>query len=229
MLSLLVVCLGAFAQGITGMGFGLLCAPFLIEAYGPIEGVRQVVFLSLILNSIFLVSDFQHVRIRDAFGLLLPALVVVPVFTVLLRHHEISILLIVAGGLTTLSAAVLALGLRWSRLRGPVGALGAGLVSAAMNVSAGLAGPAVAMYAVNASWPLPTVRPTLQLYGLVLNIITLFSLGLPAIRWPLLIGLAGGVLMSLLLARQLPQQRVRQAILALAAFGGVLVVLRGLG
>lgn len=73
------------------------------------------------------------------------------------------------------------------------------------------------------------MRPTLQLYGLGLNIVTLLSLGLPPLCPPLLAGLVGGVLAGLLLARRLPQRLVRQAILALAALGGVLVVLRGVG
>lgn len=228
-LVVLMVGLGALAQGSTGMGFGLLCAPFLIGSYGPAEGVRQVVLLSLVLNAVFLGSEARSARGRDALGLLLPALLVAPLLTLWLRPLDPRVLLVVAGSLTTGSAAVLALGWQPSWLRGRVGAVGAGVVSAAMNVAGGLAGPAAALYAVGAGWPAASVRPTLQLYGLGLNLVTLLSLGLPPLHPPLLAGLVGGVLAGLLLARRLPQRLVRQAILALAALGGVLVVLRGVG
>lgn len=228
-LSLLMVAVGAFAQGLTGMGFGLLCAPFLIATSGPVEGVRQVVFLSLLLNIVFFLGEARYARGSDALRLLLPALLVAPLLSVWLHRLQPDTLLVVAGGLTLVSAGVLALGWRWSRLRGPAGVVSAGALSAAMNVAAGLAGPAVAMYAVNAAWPTRSGRPTLQLYGCGLNLVTLFNLGFPALRWPLLLSLAVGVLGSLLLVQHVPQERVRQAILGLAALGGVLVIWRGLG
>jgi len=227
LLSLLVVCLGAAAQGITGMGFGLICAPFLIRAYGPVEGVQQVVLLSLMLNMVFLLGEFRAVRVRDTLGLLLPALIVVPVIAFVLRGVDSRLLLVVAGVLTISSAAVLWSGLRWPALKGPAGALGAGALSAAMNVAGGLAGPAAALYAVNASWPAASVRSTLQAYGCGLNAVTLLSLGLPVLHGSLLLGLGAGMLFGLVVAQRLPQAGVRQLVLALAALGGVLAVLSG--
>jgi len=96
-----------------------------------------------------------------------------------------------------------------------------------MNAAGGLAGPAVAMYAVNTAWPAASVRPTLQLHGTGLNIVTLLSLGIPALHGPLLLGLAGGLSTGLVLSSRVSAARVRPLILGLAMLGGVLVILRG--
>jgi len=221
-----LVAFAGAAQGVAGMGFGLLCAPLLIQIYGPREGVQQVVLLSLVLNIVFLVREVRQARIREAVGLLLPSWLVTPLLVLLFRKVSPQLLLLTAGGLTLASAAILALGLRASHLRGLPGAVVAGVVSAAMNVAGGLAGPAVAMYAVSASWPATSVRPTLQLYGVGLNIVTLLSLGVPVLRWPLLLGLAVGVLTGLMLANRMSAARVRPLILGLAMLGGTLVIIR---
>ncbi|GGR16019.1 hypothetical protein GCM10008957_30950 [Deinococcus ruber] len=209
------------------MGFGLLCAPLLIQTYGPREGIQQVVFLSLILNVVFLAQAFRQARVKDALGLLVPSWLVTPLLVLLFQKLSPQVLILTAGSLTLASAAVLALGLTVTMLKGLPGAVLAGVVSAAMNVAGGLAGPAVAMYAVNAAWPAESVRPTLQLYGIGLNLMTLLSLGVPALRWPLLVGLAGGLVIGSVGARRMPATRIRPVILSLAVAGGVLVIVRG--
>jgi len=226
LIALLVAFAGA-AQGVAGMGFGLLCAPLLIQTYGPREGVQQVVLLSLVLNIVFLAREFRQARIREAVVLLIPSWLVTPLLVLLFRKVSPQVLLLTAGGLTLASAIVLALGLRASHLRGLPGAVVAGMVSAAMNAAGGLAGPAVAMYAVNTAWPAASVRPTLQLYGTGLNIVTLLSLGIPVLHWPLLMGLAGGLSTGLVLSSRISAARVRPLILGLAMLGGVLVIIRG--
>lgn len=228
MLIALLVVVGAVAQAASGLGFGLICAPFLIGQYGPVEGVQQVVLLSLLLNATFLVGQVHHVRGREVVALLIPALIAAPLLAHGLKHVPTSVLLVTAGTLTILAALLLWRDLRWTWLSGTPGAVVAGLISAAMNVLGGLAGPAVAMYAVNAAWPASSVRPTLQLYGLGLNIVTLLSLGLPPLRGPLLLGLVGGLILGLSVSRSLPQQSLRPLILGLATVGGVLVIVRGL-
>ena len=228
MISALLIGLGAVAQGITGMGFGLLCAPILIGLFGAAEGVRQVVLLSLLLNLLFLSREFRLVRPVSALGLLLPALAVTPFLKTVLGRADPRVLLLVAGGLTVGSAGLLALGLRLPWLRGAVGAGAAGVVSAAMNVAGGLAGPAVALYAVNTSWPPQAVRPTLQCYGALLNTVTLLSLGFPTLHASQLVALLAGSGVGLLAADRMPRTTAQRVVLALAGAGGVMVMARAL-
>ncbi|MDP9071539.1 MAG: sulfite exporter TauE/SafE family protein, partial [Actinomycetota bacterium] len=101
--------------------------------------------------------------------------------------------------------------------------------SGAMNVVAGIGGPAAALYALNAGWPPEATRATLQAYFLALNVVALASLGLPSLGLGQAVGLVVGWLAGTVLARRLPQQAAMGATLALAGGGGAIAVARGLG
>ncbi len=95
-----------------------------------------------------------------------------------------------------------------------------------MNVVAGIGGPPVALYALNAGWRPERARPTLQSIFLVANLVALVSLGLPrgralALGPALLAALAAGWLTGRAVARKVPDGAVRGATLAVAALGGV--------
>ncbi|THF68010.1 hypothetical protein E7T06_18395 [Deinococcus sp. Arct2-2] len=223
-----LVALSAVIQGVAGMGFALLCAPLLIQVFGPAEGIKQVVLLSLILNVIYLVREVRGARLKDALSLLLPSLLVAPLLASWVKQVRPDVLLVIAGTLTILSAALLAFGVRTTRLNGVAGALGAGVVSAAMNVAGGLAGPAVAMYAIHAKWPVTSIRPPLQLFGIGVNTVTLLSLGAPDIHHLPWIGLLLGVAGGGVLAVKIPAERIRPLVLSLAVLGGSWIVVKGL-
>ncbi len=138
-------------------------------------------------------------------------------------------LTVAAGLVCLLAVAALAAGGRLRRVTGRAGAVVVGLVSGAMNVVAGISGPPVVLFALNAEWPAERVRPTMQLFFLGLNALTLLSLGRPD-RLPagLMVGFVGGLAGGALLAGRPSGTAVRAATLAIAAAGSVLAVARGL-
>jgi hypothetical protein len=95
-----------------------------------------------------------------------------------------------------------------------------------MNVLAGIGGPPVAMYAVNAEWPVDAVRPTLQAFFLGLNAVAIPFVGLPSLSPLPWVALGVGWVAGLLLVRRLPATVVRPAILLIAGVGGVIAILR---
>ncbi|WP_256566039.1 TSUP family transporter [Deinococcus sp. QL22] len=220
--------MSAVIQGVAGMGFALLCAPFLIQVFGPTEGVKQVVLLSLVLNAVYFGREVKGARLKDALSLLLPSLLVAPLLASWFRKFSPDVLLVIAGTITIISAILLAFGVRTTQLEGRAGALGAGVMSAAMNVAGGLSGPAVAMYAVSARWPVTSIRPTLQLFGIGVNTVTLLSLGSPNMQHLPWIGLMLGVVGGFILAPKISSERIRPLILSLAFIGGGWIVLKGL-
>jgi uncharacterized membrane protein YfcA len=199
---------------------------------GPTNGVRLVNLLALVTNVGLLGAERRSAVPGDALRLLLPALVVAPVVASLAHRADPGVLSIVAGSLIVSTALVLASGLRSRRLHGLAGALGAGTVSSAMNVVSGVGGPAAAMYAVNAHWPPRAMRPTLQLYFLGLNVVSLAALGLavpePGAGVCLVVALGSGLLTGVRLARRLPAHAIRVAVLALAIIGGAVAIVRGI-
>jgi uncharacterized protein len=219
------------AQGITGIGFSLVCAPILIAVLGPREGVRTALVLSTLLNVALLARTHRHVLVRDGSLLLVPAMAATPLLAWASRRVDGRLLTLVAGVLTVASAAALLTGLRWHRGRSPIAAVAAGVVSAAMNVVGSIGGPALALYTVNAGWPAVRARPTLQVIFLLSNVVAMLSLGLPDFdgTWTaLLVALAAGWLVGLALARHVPEPAARLATLGVAAAGGLVAVLRAL-
>ena len=231
-LTALAVLVGAAAQSVSGIGFVLVCGPLLVAALGPDDGVRLAVVLSLVVNAAMLARTWREAELRTALLLLIPAAVVTPFAARLLRSAPDRLAEGLAGAAAVIGATALANGLRWRAARGRVGAVIAGVVSAVMNVAAGIGGPAIALYAGNAEWPATAMRSTAQIYFIGLNLVALVSLGPPDVGGGLMAGclaaLAVGLLIGALFAQLVPEPMARQLTLSLAALGGLVVLVRSL-
>lgn len=219
------------AQGVTGLGFSLVCAPILIAVLGAREGVRTALVLSTLLNVALLARTHRDVLVAKGALLLVPAVGATPFLAWGASRIEARVLTIVAGVATVVSAAALLSGLRWTRGAAPGWGVAAGVVSAAMNVVGSIGGPALALYSVNADWPPARARSTLQVVFLASNIVALVSLGLPAsrdgARWAVLgAALVVGFVAGLRLHRHVPEAGARVATLLVAALGGTVAVAR---
>lgn len=232
LLTAAAVFVGAVAQSVSGIGFVLVCGPLLVAALGPSDGVRLAVVLSLLVNVAVLARTRRQAEVRTALLLLVPAAVATPLLAGLLRSAPARLAGALAGAAAMVGAGALAIGLRWRAARGRLGAGAAGVVSAAMNVAAGIGGPAIALYARNADWPATAMRSTAQVYFLGLNVVALASLGWPAVSSALLVGclaaLTAGLLLGELVARRVPETTARRLTLSLAAAGGAVVLVRAL-
>ena len=94
---------------------------------------------------------------------------------------------------------------------------------------AGISGPPVVLFALNADWPPARTRPTMQLFFLGLNALTLLSLGPPHHLPPiLLLGFAAGWLAARLYGHRPSPTAVQKGTLLLAAAGSAIAILRGL-
>ena len=227
-LATMAVAAGAGAQAVTGIGFALVCAPFLIALTGAREGVRTAILLGLVINVAMLVREHRNVMVREGSLLLVPALAATPLLAWALARVDTETLAVAAGVLTLASAAALFVGLRVAMARGAAGAVVAGFVSAAMNVIAAIGGPAVALYAVNAGWEPARARSTLQFYFFFLGVVGLLSLGLPSPSLVLAVGMVGlvaGWVAGTALAPRIPDRVVRVAVLGVASAGGVVAIL----
>lgn len=217
----LAVIAGAVAQLVTGLGFALVCAPFLIAALGPREGVRLVVLLSMVLNLAVVAQDHRDVDWRSVLLLLVPAALITPVAVVVTGGMDADVLAAVAGATIVVAAVALAVGVQVHRAGGRMGAVGAALVSGTLNVIAGVSGPPVALYALNAGWPQRSLRSTLQVFFLGVNGAALASLGLPQLDPIPFVALAVGVAVGPLVSGRVPEGAARAGTLAVAGAGGL--------
>ena len=230
MLVVAAVGAGALAQAVSGIGFALVCGPFLVAALGPVDGVRLAVVLSLLVNLLVLARTARSADLRTALLLLVPAALATPVLARLVREVPERAAEGLSGAATLLGVAALASGLRWRAAGGHVGAVATGVVSAAMNVAAGIGGPAVALHAVNAGWPAAGLRSTGQVYFLGLNAVALLALGVPEVPAQLtaacVVALLVGLVAGLPVAARVPESQARRLTLALAGLGGAVVLIR---
>jgi uncharacterized membrane protein YfcA len=229
---LTAVLLGTLAQSVSGIGFALVCGPLLVAALGPQNGVRLAVLLSLLLNVVLLTRLWRMVDRRRTLLLLAPSAFATPLLAAGARGLPMRPAAALAGAVVLIGVALLASGARWHAARGTAGAVAAGLLGAATNVVAAVAGPVVALWAANAQWPADVQRASLQAYFLGLNCVALPSLGLPSVGGGLLLGcvlaLGLGALLGAPLARRVSEEAARRTTLALAAAGGAAVLVRAL-
>jgi uncharacterized protein len=226
----LSVLVGALAQSLSGIGFSLVSGPLLVAALGPHDGIRLSVALSLVLNVALLVRLHRGVDVRATLLLLVPSALATPLLAVAARGLPTRPAAALAGAVVLLGTVLLATGARWHAARGPVGAVVTGIVAAATNVVAAVAGPAVALWSANAGWSVAVARPTLQAYFLGLNLVALPSLGLPrtgvALPVTCLVAMAAGLALGGPLSRRTSEETARRGTLLLAGAGGLAVLVR---
>jgi uncharacterized membrane protein YfcA len=168
-----------------------------------------------------------------ALRLFIPAAIVIPIVGVLINRLDTDALSIVNGAAILVAVGILATGWRVPSLSGRRGLVLAGATSGAMNVATSIGGPPVAMYAVNADWPAKSYRPTVQAYFLAINIVSFAVRGLPHAKHPALfpafgVAMVVGWIGGSRIARRVDDDVVRNLLLAVAAIGGVVALLRGL-
>lgn len=220
-LALAGVAVGGLAQSVTGLGFALVAAPGLIALLGPSEGVAVVVLLGTLASIIPLLGQWRGVRVRDGVTLLVPTLLATPVVGLVVAGLDTGVLAVAAGVAVLLGVVALWRGLRWAGLVSIPGAIGTGITSAVLNVIGGVGGPPVGLYAANAGWPPDESRATLQAFFLIQGLVTAAVLG---VAWPtpgMVAALVLGTLAGMWVAPRMPTDRARVAVLAVAAFGGV--------
>lgn len=228
LLAAVAVALGAVAQFATGFGFSLVSAPFLIAAYRAPTGVQLNLVLSVVVNLALLAREHRGIDFRAAGLLLLPAMAATVPVGLAVRHSHPGPLTVVAGVICLTGVLALASGRQFRRVSSRAGTVVVGALSGGMNATASISGPPVVLFALNAGWPPNRARPTMQVFFLGLNLITLAALGWPD-RLPIgvVTAFAAGVVAGALLAGRLPEAVVRPATLALAAVGSVLAIVRG--
>lgn len=227
-----IILVGASVQRLAGIGFALVAVPALVLLLGPAEGVLLANCGAGAISAVGLVGSWRDVRLAAMLPLVAAAGCTVPAGTWVAARMSEPALLVSTGAL--LSAAVLLVmrGARVSALRGAGGALAAGAASGFMNSSAGVGGPAVSLYAVNAGWTTREFVPNAQFYGVVVNIFSVAAKHPPQLTAPVWLltaaGIAGGALIGKTLAGRIPEHRARLIVLLLALAGGLTTLGKGL-
>lgn len=236
-LVLAAVVMGAGMQRITGMGFALVAAPFLVLLLGPVEGVVLVNLCGAVTAGAIIFRVARDINWRRYAALASAALLGIIPAAVLIRSIppavlEISIGVILAFGLTVLLA------LKSAQLPPRRRYLWtAGTLSGFMNTAAGVGGPAVSMYSIATRWQHRSFAATMQPYFFTIGAFSLVSKAVtapasfPVLPWTMWLAVAIACLVGLVLgdvaARFVPARAAQVLLIVLAYLGAAATIVRG--
>jgi uncharacterized membrane protein YfcA len=223
---------GALTQRITGIGFALVCAPLLVLVAGPFEGVVLSNLLGLLVSAVVFAAHWRDTQWRKGLLLAVPALLAIPPGAWVARNVAPAVLMVIIGVTVMVALGAVLLSERARVLHGAAGAVVAGGASGFMNVTAGVGGPAIVLYAVSTAWEHRKFVATFQLLSIFTNVASLVAKGgLPRISptallvslAALAVGLAGGELLS----RRVDHELARHLAIGLALAGAAFTVVKG--
>lgn len=227
---------GSMLQRMTGVGFALVAAPFIVLIAGPRTGILLVNLAGAVTSATVLTRVFRHVEWKKFLVLAPAALIgIVPgaavVQNVPAAWLEILVGAMVLGGLTAsqLQSSV------WHPGTRPLA--GAGAVSGFMNATAGVGGPALSIYALRTRWEQTEFAATMQPYFLAIGLasISVKLIANPSSApqlspwaWAMIGGaILAGLIVGDLLSRRTEVRTARRLMLILAYAGSVTTVVRG--
>ncbi|GGV05826.1 membrane protein [Streptomyces filipinensis] len=227
-----IVLLGGCVQWLTGMGFALVAVPALVLLLGPADGVVLANCAAGAISVVGLAGGWRRVRPAAMVPLCAAAACTVPAGAWLTRQLPRPVLLVVMGGLVTVAVLLVMRGARVPALRGGRGAVTAGALGGFMNAAAGVGGPPVSLYALNAGWTVREFVPNAQFYGVAVNVFSIAANGTPRLsgpQWAVAGGaMTAGALIGHVIAGRIPEDRARHLVLLLSLAGGATAVTKGL-
>ncbi|WP_151550137.1 MULTISPECIES: sulfite exporter TauE/SafE family protein [Corynebacterium] len=233
-----IVVLGSLLQRVSGMGLGLIAAPVLSVLLGPIEGIMVLNVLAVVNAAITTGTVRQWVDWR-MFSIISSVLVLgsIPA-ALLIRAVSAAWLMILVGALLLVALCVVTYGKRWvPQFSGALPAAISGVVGGFMNTIAGVAGPAITVYAAASRWEQRSYAATLQPIFIVSGLVSLIMKlvlgagsvsGTPVQIWPVgVVAMLLGIYLGVRCATLIPRDKAHRLALILATAGGLSALIRG--
>lgn len=234
----LVFFIGATMQRVSGMGVGLLAGPVLSLVLGPIEGILVVNVIAAVNAAMSTWNvrgnvQWKMVTIIGSVMVLgsLPA-------AWLITKVSTPVLQIVVGLLLVWALLTVTIGKRHvPTIDGKVPAMLSGVMAGFMNTVAGVAGPAITVYALASRWPqIPysaTLQPLFVMSGLIsFTLKTISGSGdLSSVHWTIwpagVIACIIGIAVGARLSHKVDRGKARNLAVTVALLGAVSVLVRG--
>ncbi len=223
--------LAAVIQRITGLGFVLvLIGPFVL-LFGPDEGVTTAILLALVAAVAAVPLVWREVDWRRSAWLVWPGLLTAPTGVLVSQVLPEPALLLLIGCLAVFALTAGFLPALARALSGRSGAVAAGAAAGFMQTASGLSGPALAAHAVGDRWPQRSFAASVQVIFVVFSGVGVLLRGVPALPLAdtgiLVCVTVVGIVVGTVAVRWVPARTARQAMLAIAWAGAVVVLVRG--
>lgn len=227
------VLVGGATMRATGMGFALVASPFLVLALGPFQGILVANVCGTASAMLNLTQVHRDIDWRRARWVTPAGIIGVIPGAIAVRMLPAPVLTVVVSAIVLVGLAFTVVGRNLSLPNSPVAAGVGGLASGFMNVTAGVGGPGLVIYALATRWQHHRFAATAQVHFAVLGIASLaMKAALPSLSWTGWLVLAGALALGLLggnlLARFIDGQRAMRLVILIAGVGAVLALVQGL-
>lgn len=235
-----VVFIGSFLQRVSGMGLGLVAGPVLSLILGPVEGILVVNVLAAI-NAAMTTFTVQKFVDWQKFWLISSVLIIgaIPGAWLIQQLGSgwlqvlVGVVLLVALGLVSFGSHLL------PPVAGKAPAVVAGIAGGFMNTLAGVAGPAITVYAQASKWEQRSFAATLQPIFIVSGLMSIIAkvgfIGFTPITTTSPVVWIGGVcamivgiFLGVKAEASIPRTKARTLAVALAMAGGATALVRGI-
>ncbi|WP_026533003.1 TSUP family transporter [Arthrobacter sp. H41] len=235
----LAIFVGTVLQRISGTGVGLVVSPVLALLLGPSAGVLATNATTTVTGFLILLSVRRRVVWRRALVLIASAAIGVVVGAGLVAIIPAAWLQIIVGSVVLASLALTLGAPRLPHLTGSGVTFTAGALGGLLNATAGVAAPAMVIYAQVTRWEQRTFSASLQPIYMsmgAMSVIAKTAIGGTGFEtlppwWvvPAVVGVvAAGILLGTLLERKVPPAAARTLAIALAGLGGVAAIAKGI-
>jgi uncharacterized membrane protein YfcA len=232
------VLVGTVLQRICGTGVGLVVAPTFAVLLGGGQGVFVTNMTTFVSGLLLTLSLWREVSWRQWMGLCAAGILGTVPGAFVVRYAPGPVLQVVVGGVVLVAMATILSGGAGRRRSGRGITALAGGTGGLLNVTAGVAAPAMVVYSRITRWDQREYAATMQPVFMTLAALSLGAKlliggsGPEAAPGPgLFVGVAGAVVLGILvgapLARRVPAERARTLALLLAGAGAVVAVVRG--
>ncbi len=234
---LLVV--AAALQRITGLGFAMMLAPFLVVMLGPHTGVMLTNMLALVAPLVMTFAVWRDIEWRRLWIIAPVAVLVMPLCGWIAANSPQGPLYIVVASLVLIGLSLSMVASRVNfRMDGPGTRVLTGIGAGGGTVLAGVGGPAMTMYAVVSGWNVRSFAATLQPFWVLVSIagfLTKISFSgdeIPVFPWWFWAGCLVVILLGLwagsLIGGRVRDASVRRLVVVLAFIGALLALVTGI-
>lgn len=238
LLILFIVALGSGLQRVAGMGLGLISAPVLAIAMGPVHGVMVVNVLAMVNAAMTAYTVREHIDWKRCLYIGSPMVSGAIAGAMLIKQVSNALLLILFGALILAALfMVSALKGRMPEPRGRVPMLVTGVIGGFTNTLAAVAGPVITVYAQAARWEHRKFAATLQPLFVIsggMSFLVKSLMGAGDVSgtshwvWPVgLLGMFIGIYLGSQLSKVISREKAHKMALLLAAGGGLSALIRG--
>jgi uncharacterized membrane protein YfcA len=235
-LAALVIVFSGFINALTGFGFIIVAAPFLVHLLPPKQVAATALVLGVTISLVIAYRERATINLRVAVLMALAAVLGIPLGVAVLNRVSPSTLKIMVGAIVILVTLPMTRGFRLPATRQQLLSLLSGFLSGVLSGICGMSGATAALFFTGYAWEPSHVRPTIAGFNAITSAVTLAWLFLSGTIgreefWSALLFLPLvllGLLLSNVLRFRVDRRHFRPLTFLLVLIAGTLALLSGL-